>query len=161
MADGCGLNLFGQCGVPLLLASWLSHGYQMVKLYLITLLELQKNSVSRIIACTVLKFILSSFAENECLSLCTTFLTPLVFWISNNISLFQSWHVHHFAACPFERYRTIYHYCLSYASSTIDNTHQPVDFSRFTSLSSEKLDHGPLVLFGQLHHLVHHLQTAL
>jgi len=63
----------------LLLAHCLSHAYKKVKSYLITLLELLKNSVSHIIACTVLKLILGSFAENECLPLCTTFLTHLVF----------------------------------------------------------------------------------
>jgi len=63
----------------LLLAHWLSHVYQMVKSYPIALLERLKNSVSHIIACTLLKLILGSSAENECLPLCTTFLTHLVF----------------------------------------------------------------------------------
>lgn len=146
----------------ILLAHWLSHTYKMVKSYPITLLELLKNSVSHIVACTVLKLILGSLAENECLSLCTTFFSHLM--LSGLAIILACSSLGMSIICCTPVWKIQNHFTtvvLTYTSSTTDNRHQSVNFSRFTSLSSEKLNHGPLVLLGQLHHLVHHLQTAL
>jgi len=48
----------------------------------------------------------------------------------------------------------IHHHCLQYTYSTTDSTHLPINCSRLISIDSKKLNHHPLVLFGQINQLV-------
>lgn len=54
-----------------------------------------------------------------------------------------------------------HHCCLLYTRSTIEGTHPPMNFSRFTSFRSKTLNLHRSVLFGRIRHLVQHLQVAL
>jgi hypothetical protein len=117
---------------PLFFAHWLSHAYKMVKSYPITLLELLKNLVSHIVACTVLKLILSSFAENECLPLCTTFLTHLVFSGLAIILAFSSLGMSIICCMPIWKIQNIF-------TTTVFHTHlapQTTDISLWISAGS-------------------------
>jgi hypothetical protein len=83
--------------------------------------------------------------QKECsnISPLTHYLQCSVYLKSCNMSISHSWHVH-----PFKTYGTQIA-CMR------------MHFSRLASFHSKKFNHNALLLYGQFHHLGHHVQTAL
>jgi hypothetical protein len=76
--------------------------------------------------------------------------------ISDNGGLSCSWHVFHSLPAHLRQMDSIHHHCLQYTYGTTDtdSTHLSINCSRLISIYSKKLNHHPLVLFGQINQLV-------
>jgi len=101
---------------------------------------------------TVIKFtfILQGMHSPMSVLIHSTLLLFTILCISNNGGLSWSWHVFHLLPAHLRPMDPIHHHCLQYTYSTTDSTHLPKNCSRLISINSKKLNHQPLVLFGQI-----------